>query len=170
MLPIGTILHPTDFSDCATHAFRVAGALARDHGARLVVLHVAPLPVVVYGEGVVPPQPEVTQAELDAKLHQLQAPDPKVRVEHRLAEGDAATEILRAAEETSCDMVVMGTHGRTGLVRLLMGSVAEQVVRKAPCPVLTVKTPLPAARLRAEAAPEKVGRLAGPTGHQRPAG
>jgi len=60
-------------------------------------------------------------------------------------EGDVATEILRLAQETGSDLIVMGTHGRTGLARLLMGSVAEQVVRKAPCPVLTVKTPFPAA-------------------------
>jgi nucleotide-binding universal stress UspA family protein len=58
-------------------------------------------------------------------------------------EGDAATQIIRVAEETGCGLIVMGTHGRTALGRLLLGSVAGQVLRKAPCPVLTVKTPLP---------------------------
>jgi nucleotide-binding universal stress UspA family protein len=72
-------------------------------------------------------------------------------VEHWIFQGDPATEILAAAEKIKCDLIVMGTHGRTGLGRLLMGSVAEQVVRKAPCPVLTVKTPLPAARSSNEA-------------------
>jgi nucleotide-binding universal stress UspA family protein len=62
-------------------------------------------------------------------------------LEHRLVEGDAATVILQVATEIKCDLIVMGTHGRTGLSRLLMGSVAEQVVRNASCPVLTVKTP-----------------------------
>jgi nucleotide-binding universal stress UspA family protein len=60
-----------------------------------------------------------------------------------LQEGDPATEILRIAQECKCDLIVMGTHGRTGVARLLMGSVAEHVVRKAECPVLVVKTPLP---------------------------
>ena len=61
----------------------------------------------------------------------------------RVHEGDPATQIVRVAQETRCDLIVLGTHGRTGLGRLLMGSVAEQVLRKAPCPVLTVKTPFP---------------------------
>src|SRR5262249_7953655 len=58
-------------------------------------------------------------------------------------EGDPGREILRAARETGADLIVMGTHGRTGLTRLLTGSVAEKVLRKAPCPVLTVKTAVP---------------------------
>jgi hypothetical protein len=60
-------------------------------------------------------------------------------VEYRLVEGEPVREILRAARETACDLIVTGTHGRSGLDRLLMGSVAEQLLRKAPCPVLTVK-------------------------------
>jgi hypothetical protein len=69
-------------------------------------------------------------------------PHADARAERRLEEGDAVTEILRVAEEAPADLIVLGTHGRTGLARLLMGSVAEQVVRRAPCPVLTVKAPL----------------------------
>ena len=61
----------------------------------------------------------------------------------RLLEGDPATAIVEAAEETGADLVVMGTSGRTGLTRLLMGSVAEEVLRHAPCPVLTVRGPVP---------------------------
>jgi nucleotide-binding universal stress UspA family protein len=145
MLPIRTILHPTDFSDHSNHAFRLACSLARDYGARLFVLHVTS-PVVVYGEGLALPPPPAPKEPLMARLDQLVAQDPKVPMQHRLAEGDAATEILRAAGQVKCDLIVMGTHGRTGLGRLLMGSVAEQVVRKAPCPVVTVKFPLPATR------------------------
>jgi nucleotide-binding universal stress UspA family protein len=63
----------------------------------------------------------------------------KIRVEHHLREGDPATEILALAQEIGCDLIVIGTHGRTGVGRLLMGSVAEAVLRRAPCPVLTVK-------------------------------
>jgi nucleotide-binding universal stress UspA family protein len=147
MLPVRTVLHPTDFSDYSSHAFRLACSLARDYGARLLVLHVAPPPVIVYSEGLaIPPEPAKYKDQLWQQLRQVQAGDPKVRVEHRLVEGDAVAEILRTAGETKCDLIVMGTHGRTGLGRLLMGSVAEQVVRKAPCPVVTVKTPFPETR------------------------
>ena len=68
-------------------------------------------------------------------------------------EGEAAGEILRQANETKADVIVMGTHGRTGISRLLMGSVAEVVVRKSSCPVLTVKNPVPEASLATSAAP-----------------
>jgi nucleotide-binding universal stress UspA family protein len=78
-------------------------------------------------------------------LGKIQSPDPKVHVEHRLAEGEPDETILRVARESNCDLIVMGTHGRTGLRRALMGSVAEQVVRLATCPVLTVNSPFPQA-------------------------
>jgi len=121
MLPIRTILQPTDFSDRSEHAFRLAWLLARDHGARLVLLQV-----------IVPTD------------DQLPAPSAEVRVERQLTEGIPVPEILRAAAETHSDLIVMSTHGRMGPGRALMGSVAEQVVRRAACPVLTVKRPLPA--------------------------
>ena len=141
MLPIRTILYPTDFSEPSKLAFRLACALARDYGARLIVLHVVePPPFVTYGEVEKALQlPEGYQQELEEGLRQFQAPDPKVQMEHCLREGDPVTEILSQAQELPCDVIIMGTHGRTGLGRLLMGSVAEQVVRKAPCPVLTVR-------------------------------
>jgi nucleotide-binding universal stress UspA family protein len=144
MLKIKTILHATDFSERSNNALHVACSLARDYGATLVVLHVAPPPIIAYG-GVMtaPPPPQTDRRALMAQLRQLQSPDSKVRLEHRLEEGDAANEILRVAQESHSDVIVLGTHGRTGLGRLLMGSVAEVVVRKALCPVLTVKTPLP---------------------------
>lgn len=144
MLPVHTILHPTDFSDRSQYAFWLACALARDYGARLIVLHVVTLPTVIYGEGVVLLDPGEQRAAAQERLDQLQVPRGDVRAERWLAEGGAVEEILRVAQETSTDLIVMGTHGRTGLGRLLMGSVAEQVVRKASCPVLTVKAPFPA--------------------------
>jgi nucleotide-binding universal stress UspA family protein len=143
MLPIKTILHPTDFSQQSEYALEMACSLARDHGARLLVLHVfqPPLPALG-GEPPIPPQPEeYSWEDVRAQLSRVPASDPKVPVQHRLEQGDAVGEILRVAQESACDLIVMGTHGRTGLVRLLLGSVAEQVVRKAPCPVLTVKAP-----------------------------
>jgi nucleotide-binding universal stress UspA family protein len=157
MLPIKTILHPTDFSKHSDYAFRLACALARDYGARLVVVHVAEPPVPLYGNGLIVPPTATYNEPLRAKLHELLPRDPKVRVEHEFAEGDAAIEILRLAEETKCNLIVMGTHGRTGLGRLLMGSVAEQVVRKAPCPVLTVKTPIPTSPPPGETSSEACG-------------
>ena len=140
MLPINTILHPTDFSESAAYAARLACALARDYGARLIVLHVA-TPPVAYGDAATPSEPTWSRAELHEQLQQVLPEDPLVRTEHRLAEGDAVAEILRAVRTLRCDLIVMGTHGRTGLGRLLMGSVAEEVLRQATCPVLTVKSP-----------------------------
>jgi len=154
MLAVNTILHPTDFSERSQYAFWLACSLARDYGARLVVLHVA-VPAVVYGEGVVvPPSPEELRAATQEQLDRLQAPRADVRAERRLAEGDAVEEILRVAKEANADLIVMGTHGRTGLGRLLMGSVAEQVVRRASCPVLTVKAPFPDAAPASQALAE----------------
>jgi nucleotide-binding universal stress UspA family protein len=158
MLPIHTILHPTDFSDHSEYAFRLACALARDYGARLIALHVMVLPAVVYGEGMVIPDTEQYQEELRARLERLKGLGGHVRVETRLVEGDPVTEILRLSQEAGTDLIIMGTHGRTGLGRLLMGSVAEQVVRQAACPVLTMKMPYP------EAVPEPATPLGEPAG------
>jgi nucleotide-binding universal stress UspA family protein len=154
MLPIRTVLYPTDFSESSNFVFRLACTLAQDYGARLVVAHVAEPPAPIYSDGVVIPLADVDEEPLRAELLQLVPREPKVRVEHRLAKGDAAKEILRLAKETQADVIVMGTHGRTGLARVLMGSVAEQVVRKAPCPVVTVKNPLPRVQ-RSKSTPEK---------------
>jgi nucleotide-binding universal stress UspA family protein len=142
MLPIRTIIHATDFSDSSAAAFGVACALARDYGARLLVLHVLPEPMGLYiGEGVFVP-PENEREEALKALRNLRAADASVRVEHRLVEGNPVDEILRLAKNTDCDVLVLGTHGRKGLGRLLMGSVAEHVMRRATCPVVTVKTPV----------------------------
>jgi len=163
MLALHTLLHPTDFSEPSRYAFGVACALARDYGARLVALHVVAAPPVVYGDGiVVAPDPEALRAAAQAQLAGLQVPHANVRTEHRLEEGDAAKVILRVAQEIHADMIVMGTHGRTGLGRLFMGSAAEEVMRKAVCPVLTVKTPFPETAPEAEfAAAAPVGELSG---------
>jgi nucleotide-binding universal stress UspA family protein len=145
MLPVRTILHPTDFSEQSRYALRTTCALARDSGARVVILHVAQPPTFAYAEGVIPPEPEEHLEEARAQLLQFDVPDPRVRAERRLEEGDPVTAILRVAREVGADLIVMGTHGRRGLGRLLLGSVAELVVRRAACPVLTVKTPVPEA-------------------------
>jgi nucleotide-binding universal stress UspA family protein len=145
MAPIHTILHPTDFSAQSGYALRLACSLARDYGAHLIVLHVADEPPIASAEGIMIPPPGDYLAEARADLQQHELPDAQVHAERRLERGEPVTEILRVADEVRADLIVMGTHGRTGLERLLMGSVAEQVVRQASCPVLTLKTPVPEA-------------------------
>jgi nucleotide-binding universal stress UspA family protein len=114
MLPLATILHPTDFSEQSEFAFRLACALARDYQARLVLLHVIP-PPLVYGGGPVPAETWPSAEEAKEKLRQLEGQVHRVRVESQVMEGDPVDMILRAAEETNSDVIVMGTRGRTGL-------------------------------------------------------
>jgi nucleotide-binding universal stress UspA family protein len=144
------ILCATDFSRPSLAAFDVASALARSRHADLLLLHVVPTlyPVCAGGGAAIDPPPDVPESELRkyqeemrAKLLQLEIPDAKVGLEHVVREGDVAAEILRAAEESACDLIVMGTHGHTASEHTLMGSVAEEVARKAPCPVLTLRSP-----------------------------
>lgn len=142
MLKLKTILHPTDFSPQADAAMQLACSLARDHGAKLVIMHVATPPAVFTGEAMAVPLPPVDLKPLGERLSKLGPTDKSVTVEHRLAEGDPVAEILALAKDMPCDVIVMGTHGRTGLGRLLMGSIAEEVVRRAPCAVITVKAPI----------------------------
>lgn len=139
MYTIHSILLPTDFSEYSDHALAVAGSLARDHGARLVLLHVVEGEIVAGESGIWLPPAQGTLEEARERLETLPVPDPSLPVEHRVASGFPVDEILRLAEKEPFDLIVMGTHGRTGLSRLLMGSVAEQVLRRAQCPVLTVR-------------------------------
>lgn len=148
MLPIRTILHATDFSDRAENAFRLACAMARDYQARLLVAHVIPAMPVTPALGAAPPEIE-TEGALQERFDRYVG-EEEVVAERFLLEGDPPAEILRLAEDTQCDLIVLGTHGWTGLSRLLMGSVAEQVVRRASCPVLTVRTPFPVSEMAAD--------------------
>jgi nucleotide-binding universal stress UspA family protein len=150
MIPVHRILYPTDFSEHSGYAFALACALAEAQGADLVVLHVVP-PIDTHGEVLAQPWPGGFYEDLRDRLKQLQAPEGSgISVDHWLEEGDPASEIVRVAATVGADLIVLGTHGRTGVHRLLMGSVAEQVVRRAACPVLTVKLPFPAGAARAE--------------------
>jgi nucleotide-binding universal stress UspA family protein len=143
MVTIRTILCPTDFFDCSRYAFRLAGSLARAHGARLVVLHVLqpPDPMVAYGEALKRMQPPAVRDNLLRALRRFRIPTSRVRLEHWLVEGDPADEILRIAREIDCDVIVMGSHSRSSIGRLVMGSVADEVAREATCPVVTVRVP-----------------------------
>jgi nucleotide-binding universal stress UspA family protein len=142
MLPIATILHPTDFSDCSGAAFRIACSLAREHQAKLVLLHVTAVPDIAY-EGFGAPAAALAADEYLEKTRQdlqaLRAEEPSLKIECRLEEGDPSTEVVDVARDIGAELIVMGTHGRKGFGHLLMGSVAEYVVRKAPCSVMTWK-------------------------------
>lgn len=142
MLPVRTIVCPTDFSDRAAPAVELATALARDYSAELVLVHVTPPPVQVVSGGVLVGVPVDSSAEA-AHLDAVRVADPRVVVRRLTAVGPPATEIVRLAREQGADLIVMGTHGRGGLARVLVGSVAEAVMRHAPCPVLTVRSPFP---------------------------
>src|SRR5262245_43432498 len=134
------ILFPTDFSPASQEALRWATSLARDCGASMLIVHVEE-PPMAYGGGEMYFPIEENREELRKSLAQVVPMDHDVPFEHMLLVGDPAAAIAQTAEKEGCDLIVMGTHGRTGLTRLLMGSVAEAVVRKAKCPVLTVKQP-----------------------------
>jgi nucleotide-binding universal stress UspA family protein len=137
---IRVILHPTDSSDGSGAALQVARSLARDRGARLVLLHVVPLPTFP-SDVAEPVDPQAYRAVMEAVRAHLDGPDLKYPVETQLRQGDAANVILHLAQEVGSDLIVMGTQARTGLGRLLLGSVAESVLAKADCPVMVVKAP-----------------------------
>jgi nucleotide-binding universal stress UspA family protein len=134
------VLFPTDFSDTGRHALELATSLARDGGGSLVIIHVEE-PPLAYGGGELFYVEEVDREELKRKLASVVPTDAAVPCTHKLLVGDPADAIIQVAETEEVDLIVMGTHGRRGLTRLLMGSVAEAVVRRATCPVLTVKQP-----------------------------
>jgi nucleotide-binding universal stress UspA family protein len=141
MQKLTTILHPTDFSDLSTNAFHAAHALARDHGARLILLYVQQPQEFVEGEfGSLPPEPEPSEEEILERLEDMVPEDSAVDAEAMVLRGPAAASILQAARDTHCDVIVMGTHGRKGLARLFHAGVADHVTRDAPCPVMALRT------------------------------
>jgi nucleotide-binding universal stress UspA family protein len=133
------ILVPTDFSPPSDHALEVAINLARKLGARLVLLHVWSMPYTAYSEGLNWPMDEMERAA-KKELDDLHAETVKVypATDAILRAGFEASAILEIIDIHAIDLVVMGTHGRRGLPRLLVGSVAERVVRLSPVPVMTV--------------------------------
>lgn len=142
MLPLRTILHPTDFSDSSEYARQLARSLARDYGARLIVVHVAPGEIVYPGLIGGPTETKPYLDEIEERLRESFENDRDTHAEIVVREGEPASTILWLAEEVHADLIVMGTTGRSGFGRLLLGSVAEEVMRKARCPVLTVRGPV----------------------------
>ncbi|MCE9607010.1 MAG: universal stress protein [Planctomycetia bacterium] len=133
------ILFPTDFSSKGEAALEYAAALARERNALLVIVHVQE-PPVMYGDGAYyygAPEPDADV--LRNMLLAVKPHDSAVACDYRFVQGLPAQAILSAAKEQDVDLIVMSSHGRTGLSRLLMGSVAEEVMRGAACPVMVVK-------------------------------
>lgn len=137
------ILIPIDFSDYSDQALRWGVSLAQKYGAQLLLLHVIPevLEEVSARESAGEQLVIDLTAEVEAQLHEIARQGLKegVAVDVRVADGEPADAILRMARQEKVDLIVMGTHGRTGLSHLLLGSTAEAVVRAAACPVFTVR-------------------------------
>ena len=148
-MQIRSILLPTDFSDCANYALSYTASLARMFGARIVCVHVIePIVPTVGYSGMTEPLPiaDISEQLEDSAEREL----PKLGeceecdgldIEEVIVHGEAAAEIVRVAKEHGVDLIVVSSHGRTGLGRILFGSTAEAVVRHASCPVLVVKPP-----------------------------
>jgi universal stress protein A len=134
------ILFPVDFST-GDAAIKMATSLARDSGAKLLIVHVEEPPLAYGGGEMYYGIPEPATEDLRKMLEKIVPPDANVPYEHHLIVGDPASGLVRLADSEGVDLIVMSTHGRTGVTRLLMGSVAEAVVRRVKCPVLTLKQP-----------------------------
>lgn len=155
MQPITQILVPIDFSSQSEAALQYAVDLAKRYGASLHLLHAYQVPsYALPGAYIVPDKNEMARLVNGLKL-QLEAAkrdalaEGATSVEATLLPGGAALTILDFARERAFDLIVMGTHGRTGLKHLLIGSTAESVVRTAPCPVFTVRSPAEAPNVEA---------------------
>jgi universal stress protein A len=150
VLPFKRILCPTDFSEPAGQAVQAAVELARHCSALLLLVHVVP-PVPVPYQPLASPGPsfdvtaylqELTNtSQQTLKAYAEARVPPEVAADLRVSAGDPALEILRQAQESAADLIVIATHGHGGWRRFLFGSVAEKVVRQATCPVLVVHAP-----------------------------
>ena len=171
MIEVRNILCPTDFSDFSRRALAHATALARWYDARLTVLYVSPLTPAVAG---FPPMispitlEPLNRERLREEMRSFAEPalSGGVNTDFVVREGPAALEIVEQARAGRTDLIVMGTHGRGGFERLVVGSVAEKVLRKAPCPVLTVSRQAEGAVPREPAA---LRRIVCPTDFSQPA-
>ena len=147
MIDLRRILLPTDFSKFSDNALTYAIAFAEKFGAELHLLHVVQdlalfMPPDVVTVPAMVPLDQLNTAAHDAinrlvREHNL----GRFTLHHEVREGNPFTEIVRYAKDHDIDLIIMGTHGRGGLAHVLLGSVSEKVVRKAPCPVLTVRHP-----------------------------
>ncbi|HBI23773.1 MAG TPA: universal stress protein [Nitrospiraceae bacterium] len=142
MTEFGKILFPTDFSESAENASRYALSLAKKYGSKVYVIHVIE-PFTYTTEFGLDFSAQLKEMEASARrlLDDIAASIKKTNldVESVLITGEPFVEIIKYARKEQVDLIVMATHGRSGIEHMLMGSVAEKVVRKSPCPVLTIK-------------------------------
>jgi nucleotide-binding universal stress UspA family protein len=154
-------LVPTDFSEYSNAALEYASSLAVDTGATLQLLHVHDTRALGTAMGEASYLYAENWAEerrrAEQQLKRITPTDPDVRCEHHMLVGIPDSDIVAFAGDHKTDLIVMASHGRTGLARMVMGSVAEAVMRRAPCPVLVVKLPLEAAA-KTQAAPSTTAR------------
>jgi nucleotide-binding universal stress UspA family protein len=144
MNAIRKILVPTDFSGHADQALRVAHTLAQACGAEVILFHVARPPAVALEDGRLLADPgQGKGVNLWDRFQSILANDPKVRVKHEviIADRPSPAHILEILDKLGCDLIVMGTHGHSWLKHRLLGGVTEEVIRRANCPVMVVKTP-----------------------------
>ncbi|MCA9027541.1 MAG: universal stress protein [Planctomycetaceae bacterium] len=146
MIKLRRILAASDFSECSDHALRYACEFAETFGAELHIVNVTEPPAAAYSEfGIgyvgVDKLNEDFQRGAEAKLNTVPSPEwqDKLKIVRRAILGSAFVELIQYAKKEGIDLIVMGTHGRGAIAHMLMGSTAEKVVRKAPCPVLTVR-------------------------------
>ncbi|MFQ5956603.1 MAG: universal stress protein [Candidatus Brocadiales bacterium] len=143
MVNIKSVLCPVDYSVCSQEAFKYAAHIARTESAKLYLVHV--IDVRSFGHESpldfdVPKPGEETIKSIREELVKKAADEVQgVNIESVVVVGVPVKDILNVAKDKDVDIIVMGTHGRTGLPHMVIGSVAENVVRKAPCPVLTVR-------------------------------
>ncbi|HUU69651.1 MAG TPA: universal stress protein [Planctomycetota bacterium] len=145
MIKLKKILVPTDFSDYSMHALQYGLSFCREFTAELILLHVIEDPFypsngATFGFNI---EEFFRQMEEESSKRMLEMVPPEIEkempVERIAIRGTPFLEIIRLAKERAADMIVLSTHGRSGLAHVLMGSVTEKVVRKAPCPVLVVR-------------------------------
>jgi nucleotide-binding universal stress UspA family protein len=146
MTPIKTILVPTDFSEPAASALAYAVDLAEGLGAKVVLLHAFELPIVGFPDGVVVATADVASRIVNAAQKALDDAartfaKRKVEITSLLKQGDPREVVLATANDVRAELIIVGTHGRRGIARALIGSVTESIVRTAPVPVLTVHGP-----------------------------
>jgi nucleotide-binding universal stress UspA family protein len=140
MLNIRRILHPTDLSANARHAFEIACGFARDYNAELIVLGVVTHPIAMGTFGGFGTEWTDERQSMERNLAAIEPTQKGLSLQRAVVEDESAAKaIVRFASEHVCDLIVMGSHGRTGIERLVLGSVAEEVTHKARCPVLVIR-------------------------------
>ncbi|MBM3264158.1 MAG: universal stress protein [candidate division Zixibacteria bacterium] len=146
-IQIKRILYPTDFSESSEHALTYALSFAEQYGAAVYLLHViepiTAVPAIYFDPAMTFEDRPELEKNVEQLLNEAVPKEVKERIEIKplIRRGAPFLEIIRTAREEEIDLIIIATHGRTGLAHMLLGSTAERVVQKAPCPVLSVKHP-----------------------------